>query len=123
MVALVKEYIMLLEQGVAITDQLLALYNPDQHVPRDWADISLSDTRNQRRSFAERLADPPVELTAEETSSLALSIRQYMDAHWADYQEYPIADATKRLQLEEFHKELKAVADAIGQLYNLVRRP
>lgn len=111
----------LLRRGVAAFDELLALYAPDKQTEKDWADISLSDTRNQRRSFMERLADPPVRLTAEETSSVALSVRQYVESHWADYHEYPIKSVEKRARIEALHAQLKAVADGIGQIYNALR--
>lgn len=123
MVAYLEEYVHLLRRGVAVFDDLLALYAPDRQTDKDWADISLSDTRNQRRSFAERLADPPADVTAEETSPVARSVRQYVDSHWADYREFPTANADKRARLEALHAQLGAIANGIGQIYNAVRTP
>ena len=122
MVAYLEEYMRLLQRGVAVFDDLLALYTPDKQTEKDWADI-ISDTRNQRRSFAERLADPPADVTAEETSPVARSVRQYVDSHWADYREFPVASADKRARLEALHTQLGAIANGIGQIYNAVRTP
>lgn len=123
MVALLNQYTSLLQQGIDVFDKLMVLYTPDKQADKDWADICLSDTRNQLRSFAERLTDLQLQITAEETSSVALSVRQYLDAHWADYREFPIASEIKRAQLEVLHAKLKTIASSIGHIYNLVRKP
>ena len=123
MVAFLEEYEQLLRQGIAVLSTLLALYSPDKQSENDWADISLADTRNQYRSFTERLSQPPVLITVEETASLSLSIRKYIDSHWADYREFPKADTHKRAKVEELHTQLELIASGFGQIYNSLRKP
>ena len=121
MVMNLQEYKKTLQQGISVLDGLLELYTPDKQVENDWAAICLSDTRNLQRSFLERLANPLLAVTAEETSPAMLSIQKYLDNHWADYREFPVANAQKRTIIVDFHTQLKAVAKQIGQLYNAVR--
>ena len=115
-----KEYNELLANGIIIFDEILLLYTPDVKDVKDWADISLSDTRNQYRSFTERLANPP-KITAGETVTLASSIRHYIDAHWADYIEFPFKNPGKRKQIEILHEKLKIIANKFGDMYNVLR--
>ena len=118
MVTYLQEYKELLQKGILVLDGILELYTPDEQDRNDWASICLSDTRNLQRSFSERLANPLLAVTAEETSPAMLSIQQYIDSHWADYREFPVANSQKRTLIVDFHTQLKAVAKQIGQLHN-----
>lgn len=78
-----------------LLDAVAALFGQYLHVKKaenGWAAICLSDTRNLLRSFSERLANPVLAVTAAETSFVMLSIQQYIDNHWADYQKFPAAN-------------------------------
>ena len=121
MVMYLQEYKELLQKGISVLNGILELYTSDEQAGDDWAAICLSDTRNLQRSFLERLANPLLAVTAEETSPAMLSIQQYIDSHWADYREFPVVNSQKRTLIVDFHTQLKAVAKQIGQLYNAVR--
>ena len=121
MVDYTEEYKRLLQIGVYVYDELTQLYISDRHVENDWADITLAEIRTKRNGMAERLQNLPTIITAENTSPVMLSIDRFIDSHWADYQEFPVADGEKRKALERMHTELEAVASGIGQIYNAVR--
>ena len=121
MVEYLKKYEALLQQGAQTLDSLMQLYIPDIKHEKDWADISAADTRNKRNSLMERLM-PPIKVTTAQTSTLVVSLGHYLDSHWADYQEnFPVADAQKRKQLELLHIELTNVVNGIGAIYNELR--
>lgn len=121
MVDYLPEYLRLLHRALALLDELLALYAPDQHIPDDWAARCLRHTQQQRTSLAERLAQPPAPLTAEDTSTVSVSLGHYLDSHWADYQYIPAADPTKRAQLLARHAALEATIQGLAPLHNALR--
>jgi hypothetical protein len=114
-----QEFKSLLRKGVKVLDELVALYTPDKKAEKDWTTTCLSDSYNLQRSFSERLTNPHLTLTMEEISPALLSIQQYIDSHWADYREFPIANSQKRILLIDLHSQLKNVARGIGHLYNV----
>jgi hypothetical protein len=121
MVEYLPEYLRLLQRALAILDELLALYAPDQHTADDWAARTLRQTQQQRGSLAERLAQPPAPLTAEDTSTVTASLGHYLDGHWADYQQLPTADPAKRAQLLALHAALEAVLKDLAPIHNALR--
>jgi hypothetical protein len=114
-----QDYKSLLQKGIEVLDKLVALYTQDDEAENDWTTNCLSDSYNLQRSFSERLTNPQLTLTTEETSPVMLAIQQYIDSHWADYREFPIADSQKRMLLVDLHFKLKDVARGIGHLYNV----
>lgn len=116
-----ENYRRLLQSGIAVFDLLLAIYAPDKQAERDWADLTLMQTHNQRNGLAERLAARPARLTPEETGPVIASIGQYLDSHWADYQELPTPNPEKRAQVEKLHAQLEEIVRGIGQLHNEVK--
>ena len=123
MVTYLEEYKHLLQRGVRVYDELLLLYAPDKRAENDWADITLAETKTHRNGLSERLTNLPTRITPENTSPVMQSIDRFIDSHWADYRELPVANPEKREQLERLHSELEAVADGLGQIYNAVRKP
>jgi hypothetical protein len=121
MVDYLPEYQRLLHRALAILDELLALYAPDQRTEGDWAARCLLQTQQQRSSLVQRLAQPPTSLTAEDTSAVNVSLGHYLDGHWADYQQLPAADPTKRAQLLALHAALEAVLQELAPLHNALR--
>jgi hypothetical protein len=121
MVEYLPEYLRLLQRALAALDELLALYAPDQRTEDDWAARTLRQTQQQRRSLAERLAQPPAPLTAEDTSTVTVSLGHYLDSHWADYQQLPTADPAKRAQVLAQHAALEAVIKDLAPLHNALR--
>lgn len=119
MVDYLEEYKSLLQRGVSAYSDLIQLYAPDKQKENDWADITASETTTERNGMLERLANP--KLSPLYSSTLVSSIRHYLDSHWADYQEYPIADAKKRERVEHPHAELESIMDAAGSLNNALR--
>ncbi|MFD2721271.1 hypothetical protein ACFST9_21325 [Hymenobacter monticola] len=116
-------YQALLQRGAQALDELLQLYTPDIRAAKDWADVSTADTRNKRNSLMERLA-APLQVTADDTSTLVMSLGHYLDSHWADYQEdFPVANPQKRARLEVLHAQLAEVTQGIGEIYNALRTP
>ena len=122
MVNYLLTYQNLLQRGIKVFDDLLALYTPDKKADKDWATISVMQTQAQRNSLAERLADPPARLTAEETGSVTTSIGHYIDSHWADYRELPTANPQKHTRVTELHAELEAILAAIAPIHNALRQ-
>ena len=121
MVEYLPEYLRLLQRALVILDELLALYAPNQPAEGDWATRCLLHTQQQRRSLAERLAQPPAPLTAEDTSTVTVSLGHYLDGHWADYQQLPTADPAKRAQLLALHGALEAVLKDLVPMHNALR--
>jgi hypothetical protein len=121
MVDYLPEYLRLLQRALAILDELLALYTPDQQAEGDWAARCVLHTQQQRSSLAQRLAQPPTSLTAADTSTVTVSLGHYLDSHWADYQQLPTADPTKRAQLLALHRALEAVMNDLALLHNALR--
>jgi hypothetical protein len=114
-----QDYKSLLQKGIEVLDKLVALYTQDDEAENDWTTSCLSDSYNLQRSFSDRLTNPHLTLTTEETSPAMLSIQQYIANHWADYREFPIADSQKRMLLVDLHSKLNDVARGIGHLYNV----
>jgi len=122
MVDYLPQYLRLLQRALAVLDELLALYAPDQQTTAaDWAARCLLHTQQQRSSLAQRLAQPPASLTAEDTSTVTVSLGHYLDSHWADYQQLPTADPAKRVQLLALHGALEAVIKDLAPLHNALR--
>lgn len=121
MVEYLPAYQRLLQRALAVLDALLALYAPDQRAEGDWAARSLLHTQQQRSSLAQRLAQPPAPLTAEDTSTVTVSLGHYLDSHWADYQQLPTPDPAKRAQLLALHAALEAVLQDLAPLHNALR--
>ena len=120
MVTHLEEYKQLLQRGVGVYNELLLLYAPDKRAENDWADITLAETKTHRNGLSERLADYH-ELSVAHASTLIGSIRHYLDSHWADYRELPVANPEKRQRVEQLHAELKIVMNAAGAIYNALR--
>jgi hypothetical protein len=120
MVEYLPQYLRLLQRALAVLDELLALYAPDQHTTA-WAARCLLHTQQQRSSLAQRLAQPPAPLTAEDTSTVTVSLGHYLDSHWADYQQLPTADPAKRAQLLTLHGALEAVIKDLAPLHDALR--
>jgi hypothetical protein len=121
MVDYLPEYLRLLQRALVILDELLRLYAADQPAEGDWAARCLLHTQQQRSSLAQRLAQPPAPLTAEDTSAVTVSLGHYLDSHWADYQQLPTADPAKRAQLLALHAALEAVIKDLAPLHNALR--
>lgn len=121
MVDYLPEYLRLLQRALAALHELLALYTPDQQAEGDWAARCVLHTQQQRSSLAQRLAQPPTPLTAEDTSTVTVSLGHYLDSHWADYQQLPTADPAKRAQLLALHRALEAVIKDLAPLHNALR--
>jgi len=121
MVEYLPQYLRLLQRALAVLDELLALYAPDQQAAGDWAARCLLHTQQQRSSLAQRLAQPPAPLTAEDTSPVTVSLGHYLDSHWADYQQLPTPDATKRARLLALHAALEAILQDLAPLHNALR--
>ncbi len=121
MVDYLPEYQRQLQRALMVLDELLALYAPDQHTASDWAARCLLHTQQQRSSLAQRLTQPPAPLTAEDTSALTVSLGHYLDSHWADYQQLPVADAAKRVQLLALHARLEAILRDLAPIHNALR--
>ncbi|GAB3635501.1 hypothetical protein GCM10027422_10910 [Hymenobacter arcticus] len=121
MVEYLPAYLRLLQRALAELDELLRLYAPDQHTPDDWAARTLRQTQQLRQSLAERLAQPPAPLTAEDTSAVTVAIGHYLDGHWADYQQLPTPDPAKRAQLLGQHAALEAIVQEIAPIHNSLR--
>jgi hypothetical protein len=121
MVEYLPEYQRLLHRALAVLDELLALYAPDQRTEDDWAARSLLQTQQQRSGLAQRLAQPPAPLTAEDTSTITVSLGHYLDSHWADYQQLPAADPAKRARLLALHAALEAILKDLAPLHNALR--
>lgn len=117
-----EEYRRLLQSGITVFEALLAIYTSDKQTERDWADLTLVQTHNQRNSLAERLAAMPAQLAPEETGPVIAAIGQYLDSHWADYQALPTPNPEKRAQVEKLHAQLEEIGRGIGQLHNEVKR-
>lgn len=115
MVDYIETYKELLQRAANVYNQLLELYAPDKQAENDWADITLAETRTQRNGMLERLANP-TKLSAAYTNTLILSIGHYLDSHWADYQNLPIANLEKQKQVEQQHAELEAIIKKIAQI-------
>ena len=119
MVSYLEDYEELLQRGVVLFDKLLALYTLDRQAEKDWADVTIAETTIKRNGMLERLTNP--KLSAAHTSTLVGSIRTYLDKHWADYQEFPVANLEKRMNVEALHAELEAIMDAAGDINNALR--
>ena len=120
MVTYLEEYKHLLQRGVRVYDELLLLYAPDKRAENDWADITLAETKTKRDGLSERLASSR-KLSAAYTSTLIGSISHYLDSHWADYRELPVANPEKRQRVEQLHAELEAIAIATNAIDNALR--
>lgn len=117
MVNYIEEYKGLLQKGANVYDELIQLYAPDKQAENDWADITVAETRTKRNGLLERLAKPG-EISAIYTNTLILSIGHYLDSHWADYREIPVANPEKRQQVERLHAELEAIINGVAQIHN-----
>ncbi len=115
MVNYIEAYKELLQRAAEVFEALIRLYSPDKHVENDWADVTLAETRIQRNGMLERLANP-TKISAAYTNTLILSIGHYLDSHWADYQNLPIASPEKRTQVEREHTELEAIIKEIAKI-------
>jgi hypothetical protein len=121
MVEYLPEYLHLLQRALVVLDELLRLYAADQHTAGDWAARCLLHTQQQRSSLAQRLAQPPTPLTAEDTTTVTVSLGHYLDSHWADYQQLPTADPAKRAQLLARHAVLEAILKDLAPIHNALR--
>ena len=112
-----SQYAPILERAVRAYNALIELYTPDRHAENDFADHTISETITKRNGLLERLADPA---TLEEafTDNYFLSIMKFLDSHWDDYREYPIADAKKFERREALHAELKDIMNEIIFIQN-----
>jgi hypothetical protein len=121
MVEYLPEYQRLLQRALRTVDELLTLYSSDQYTENDWAARCLLQTQQQRSSLAERLAQLPAALTAEDTSTVIASLGHYLDSHWADYQQLPTPDPTKRARLLALHAALEAILKELAPFHNALR--
>lgn len=100
-----RDYKQLLQQGIRVCEALGELYAADAKTRGDWANRSLSDTQDQRASFGFALVNT-WDLAARSTTTLVGCLARYLDNHWADYTDLPVADPEKRLVLERLRAEL-----------------
>lgn len=109
-----EQYTGLLKKAVTVFDEVISLYAPDRHDKKDWAYISALDSTTYRNALAERLADPSA--SVDDATVLTVSLRHYLNSHWADYQELPVANPEKRNQLEQLHAELESIINGLAQI-------
>ena len=121
MVDYTSQYAPILERAVRIYTDLIELYAPDRAANSSFVDATINDASAARRGLLERLAKPD-SLARTFTSNYFLSITHFLDNHWDDYREYPIADPEKFKQREELHKELKAVKNDIMRIQYTLRQ-
>lgn len=115
--AYIRSYKLLSQEARGIYDALLALYEPDIQTERDFAACTVSAIKAQRAGVAGRLARPN-ELSPATTNLLIQSIGRYLDSHWDNYREIPIADPEKFARREQLHAALQGVMSRIGELQN-----
>ena len=111
----------LVEQAAKVFEALISLYSPDIKAKKDWAEITVSEATSQRDGLLERLANPRV-LSSARTGILVSSIGHFIDSHWADYQEFPVANPEKRKRVEQLHAELEAITKAVAPINNALEK-
>lgn len=117
MVDYTTAYRSLVEQAANVFDALISLYSPDIKAKKDWAEITVSEATSQRDGLLERLANPRI-LSSSRTGTLVSSIGHFIDSHWADYREFPVANPEKRKRVEQLHAELEAITKAVAPINN-----
>ena len=112
-----SQYALILERVVKAYNELIVLYTPEQGAGNRFADIAISEAKTKRNGLLERLADPA---TLEEVfiCNYFLSISHFLDDHWDDYHEYPVANPEKFKKREELHAELESVKQDIMRIQN-----
>ena len=99
---------------------IIALYQPDIHAPRDWADITVTEATGQRRELQLRLLNT----TIREGNVLTLTgtLSHYTDTHWADYEQVLTPDPVKRAQVVQFHATLEALIKELSPVAMALRQ-
>lgn len=116
MVTATEKYKVLLQEAVQLFDALLELYLPDKRTEQDFAARTIIDIQGKRTGMVERLARPEPVSTAM-TATLIQVIGHYLDSHWDDYREIPVADPAKFARRSELHASLEALVERIAQLH------
>lgn len=117
MVDYTTAYLNLVQRAADVFEALVHLYSPDVRAEKDWADISAVDAKAQRNGLLERMASQRA-LTSARTGTFVSSIGHYLDSHWADYQEFPVANPSKREQVMQLHAKLEAILEEIAPINN-----
>lgn len=125
MVDYLSEYKQLLARAVEVYDGLIGLYKSN-------GTEDTESTRNAgeagvyRKGLVEDIALPRQRLATEDTSPFIVSMRHYLDSHWADFTTYPVAspdnkeypatDLEKRQYLLQLHAEMEGVIKGVAQV-------
>jgi hypothetical protein len=112
-------YQSVLHRAIDVFTAIIALYEPDIHAPRDWADITVSEATTQQRELGLRLYRTEVE--AGSTMTLVSTLGYYLDTHWADYERVLTPNPVKRQQVEQLHATLEGLMKEIASLNNTLR--
>lgn len=120
-----REYTQLVAHAVEVYDGLIALYASSG--PADTESVrNAGEAGVYRKGLVEDIALPRRELTIEDTSPFIVSMRHYLDSHWADFttypvaspdnQEYPATDPAKRQRLLQLHAEMAGIIKGVAQV-------
>ena len=109
-----------LHQGIDVFTAIIDLYQKDIKLPRDWADITVSEATTQRNGLQERLAT--TRLREADTLTLRGTLGHYVDTHWADYERVLIPDPVNRQQVERFHATLEALIEELSPVTMALRQ-
>ena len=112
-------YQSVVRRAIEVFTALIALYEPDIHSERDWADITVSESRTQRDGLGQRLAIPT--LSTIYTSTLVGALNDYLTAHWADYERI-MPNPAKRAQVLQLHAQLQALMDEVAPVNNALQQ-
>jgi hypothetical protein len=112
-------YQSVLYRAIDVFTAIIALYKPDIHAPRDWADITVSEATTQQRELGLRLHRTEVE--AGSTMTLVSTLGHYLDTHWADYERVLTPNPVKRQQVEQLHATLEGLMKEIASLNNTLK--
>ncbi|RZL09165.1 MAG: hypothetical protein EOO62_14330 [Hymenobacter sp.] len=112
-------YQSVVRRAIDVFTAIIALYEPDIHSERDWADITVSQATTQREGLQQRLFSTSI----KEAHALTLmgTLGHYLDAHWADYERL-MPDPAKRQQVEQLHAQLKALMDETIPIIKILRQ-
>ncbi|RZK96568.1 MAG: hypothetical protein EOO62_29200 [Hymenobacter sp.] len=111
-------YQSVVRRAIDVFTAIIALYEPDIHSERDWADITVSEATGQRRELQLRLL--ATELRGGDTVTLVGTIGHYTDTHWADYERI-MPNLIKRQQVLQLHATLESLIKEIAPLSNALK--
>ena len=125
MVDYLSRYKQLLAHAVEVYDQLIELYSSSGSADEDLI-RNAGEATVYRKGLMEDIALARKRLTIEDTSPFIVSMRHYLDSHWADFTTYPVASAEtmeypatnleRREQLLELHSRLEEVIKGVAQV-------